>query len=149
MLVHRLKYQGVVAAADRLVDPLLPLLDGAVALVPVPRVLARRWRLGIDPARVIADTLSQRAGLPVVTALAADWWSPRRAGRARADRATPRFSAVGRPPPGSVLVDDVVTTGSTLTAACAALNGVIGRAVCATSSNRPLKSMPGQTDQKQ
>ena len=62
-LVHRLKYQGVGAAAEllgaimaRSVPP------GTSQLVPVPRALVRRGRYGSDPARLLAAAVSRHTG---------------------------------------------------------------------------------------
>ena len=134
-LVHRLKYEGLIAAADLLaaaMDPILP-ADASV-LVPVPRVWARRWRYGVDPAWELARALARRRHLRVVGALRPMPWTPRRAGPAAKRRGVPRFSLRAAVPRGAVLVDDVVTTGVTLAAARRA-SGII-RAVTATSRRR-------------
>jgi predicted amidophosphoribosyltransferase len=134
VLVHRLKYQGLVAAAGPLVEAMAPLLDPIPpALVPVPRALARRWRYGVDPGPELAAALGELMGVPVVAALRPAWWYRSRAGGRSSPRGSPRFTAARPIPPGSVLVDDVVTTGSTLSYAAAALGGV-GGAVTATAA---------------
>ncbi len=134
-LVHRLKYGGLRGAATILAIAMANCLpSGAAALVPVPRARLRRWRHGIDPARELAVALAARSGLPVVAALQAPWWWPRHAGADRDARPPPRFRSTTRAPPGAVLVDDVVTTGSTLTAAARALPpGTVIGAVTATA----------------
>jgi len=132
VLVHRLKYQGLAAAAGPLAEAMAGLLDPLPsALVPVPRVLARRWRYGIDPAPELAAAVGALTGVPVVPALRAGWWHHRRAGRSGSSRDVPRFRSAFEAPAGAVLVDDVVTTGSTLHAAARALGGV-AEAVTAT-----------------
>jgi predicted amidophosphoribosyltransferase len=135
-LVHRLKYWGSAAVADVLAVSVAPLLpDGARALIPVPRVFARRWRYGVDPAIELASAVARRTGLRVVRALRPTLWAPRRAGPAAASRGVPRFTVVAPVPAGSVLVDDVVTTGTTLAAAADATG--VRLAVTATSALRP------------
>jgi predicted amidophosphoribosyltransferase len=117
-LVHRLKYQGVAAAAvplaRRLADVVAEAGDRPGALVPVPRAIIRRGRHGIDPAVVLAGELGRLLAVPVLHALRPGCWWPRHAGKGRG-RLAPRLSRSGvAVPPGSALVDDVVTTGVTL-----------------------------------
>jgi predicted amidophosphoribosyltransferase len=104
-------------------------------LVPVPRVIARRWRYGVDPGRELARALGRRTGLPVADALRPALWTARRAGPAGRHRGIPRFGISGRTPVGAVLVDDVVTTGATLLAAASVCRS--DRAVTVTSAVRP------------
>ena len=118
-LVHHLKYRGVVAAGRILAEAMAPLIPAAAVLVPVVRVGWRRLKYG------------RLTGRPVVGALSAPLWGRARAGGHHGF--APRFRRV-RPVDGDVvLVDDVVTTGSTLVAAAQVLSGVTG-AVTATSS---------------
>jgi predicted amidophosphoribosyltransferase len=134
-LVHRLKYDASPTVSRVLAAAMVPLLPvDAAALVPVPRVTARRWRYGVDPARELATAMAGRSGLPVVHALRPAVWVARRAGPRGRLRGQPRFAAVRSAPGASVLVDDVVTTGATLATAA----GVLGvrRAVVATAAPR-------------
>jgi predicted amidophosphoribosyltransferase len=133
-LVHRLKYRGDPAAARVLAAAVAPLLPAdTTALVPVPRAQLRGWRYGVDPALELARALSG-PGLVVATVLRAGWWWPGHTGRDVEGRRPPRFYPVDAVPSGSVLVDDVVTTGATLRAASRALGGTICRAVSATGA---------------
>lgn len=136
LLIHRLKYEASPRAAGVLAGFLADLVPGdATAVVPVPRAVARRWRYGVDPARELAAALGARIGVPVVTALAPSVWWARRAGDPSRGRGSPRFRAVCPVPQDAVLVDDVITTGTTLAAAGASV-GVM-RAITVTSAVRP------------
>lgn len=123
-MVHLLKYEGIEAPAAVLAREMSLLLPiGVTALVPIPRATARKVRYGSDPALLLARLLGSSTGLPVVRSLAAPLWWPAHAGKARAQRTHPRFRNVRKAPTGSVLVDDVLTTGATVSAA-AAISGI-------------------------
>ncbi|HEX9977855.1 MAG TPA: hypothetical protein VGB41_04415 [Acidimicrobiia bacterium] len=136
LLVHRLKYSAIAAAAAPLADAMAALLvSDCTALVPVPRVTARRWSYGVDPAWELARRVGRIAGVPVVGALGAAVWVRRRAGAAGKRRGSPTFSRVAVVPAGAVLVDDVVTSGITLSRAGEASG--LTRAITATAGLRP------------
>lgn len=131
-LVHDLKYRSVVAVAEVLAAAMAPLLPPAtVVLVPVPRVVVRRVMIGIDPGLELARALGRRGGVPVVSALRPPLWRPGQAGKGRGGRRPTAF-ARHRRVEGAVLIDDVVTTGATLTAAAEVLAGGVVGAVTAT-----------------
>ena len=109
-----------------------PLADALASRSPAPPGAVVTWapttperarRRGFDQAELLARALSRRWRLPARALLR----RPRgtaQAGRRAADRrSTPVFRPVGAVPPVVVLVDDVVTTGATLTAAARALRG--------------------------
>ncbi len=134
LMVHRLKYEAIEPVAVLLARSMRPLLPTAAAgLVPVPRRVVRTWRYGIDQGMALAVALSHETGLPVVPALRAPLLAPRHAGRSRGRRPPPRFGANAPVDRGAVLVDDVLTTGSTLAAAQRATGGAIRWAVTATA----------------
>ena len=115
LLVHRLKYEALAGIADRMAVALEPLLGTeATALVPIPRVTARRWKYGIDPAAALATALARRVEIPVVQCLRAQFYLRRRAGTAASPRGQPSFWLRMPAPVGAVLIDDVVTTGHTV-----------------------------------
>lgn len=136
-LVHRLKYGGIVSAAGMLARAMAPLVPaGTAALVPVPRVLWRRVRYGVDPAWELAGAVSAELGVPVVPALRGAWFGPRHAGRSRSHRRAPMLTIDVPPPPESIVIDDVITTGTTLAAAAAVLPPSVRWAVTGTAAWR-------------
>ena len=132
-LIHEMKYQGVSVHAKALAPLMATCLpEGAVALIPIPRTWARRARFGNDPGRELARQLGAFTGLPVISCLVAPWWASHHAGMPRHVRQGPRFRIRRTAPVGSVLVDDVITTGATLAAAAKLLRVEFG--VTATSA---------------
>ena len=118
-LIHHLKYRGVTAYVGLVADLLEPRLP-RLPVVPVPRALSRRVKYGVDPAREIARALADRLRVPVVDGLARPIHAPRRAGRDHTRSVSPfRSRSVLRSP--VVIVDDVVTTGATVSAAVDAI----------------------------
>ena len=115
-LVHNLKYRRCHGSALVLASAMvrhLPL--DASAIVPVPRSLARRLRYGVDQTAVLATILATERGVPIIRAFGAPvWWRPR-AGLTRSLRGPVAFHRRAPVPAGAVIVDDVLTTGSTLT----------------------------------
>ena len=136
VLVHRLKYEAVVSAGRLLADEgmahLVP--PDATALIPIPRIRWRAIRYGVDPAAQLAARLGALSGLPVVDSLVPALYGRRHAGRVVSQRDAPVFGVTGSAPAGSVLVDDVLTTGITLETAAAALGAPVVAAVTATVS---------------
>lgn len=135
-LVHLLKYQGMTVAADALAAGVADRIpSGAAALVPVPRATLRRVRHGIDPAVALARGVGRLTGIPVVEAIGARLWWPRHAGRDRLARGSPGFRLRGSVPGRAFLVDDVLTTGATLSSA-AEVSGVVS-AITGTCAGIP------------
>jgi predicted amidophosphoribosyltransferase len=135
VLVRRLKYEGVRAAAHPLAEAMAARVPNPRGvLVPVPRVIARAWRYGIDPARELAKAYGRLVGLPVAEVLAPGLWTARHAGKPRGARQAVTFRsrrAIG----GQVIViDDVLTTGRTLEAAATVLRPI--GAITATGAGR-------------
>jgi predicted amidophosphoribosyltransferase len=113
------------------------LLGGAV--VPVPPSHARRRRRGFDPAGELAAALAANLDAELVPCLARHG-SGHQVGRARAERIRhpPRIEAVAPAPRSVLLVDDVLTTGATLTACAAALRAAGAKRVVALTFTRRL-----------
>lgn len=120
------------ALVERGMIDLLP--SWAAALIPVPRVRWRRARFGVDPAVILAGLLARHTGLAVVDVLRPATVGPTHAGRGRALRTPPRYRLRHACPDGSILVDDVVTTGGTLCAAAATVGPAARMALTATIS---------------
>jgi predicted amidophosphoribosyltransferase len=110
---------GWMAAA--LVDRAPPPTGATVTWAPT--TAARRRARGFDQAELLARALARRWGLPV-RALLQRRPGPAQAGRAaRGRHEHPGFEVRTGSPAAVVLVDDVATTGTTLTAAARALRG--------------------------
>jgi predicted amidophosphoribosyltransferase len=124
-LVAKLKFGGRLALAGlaaEAIDSSAPAGLLAGTLVPVPASpLRRAWR-GFDPAEQIAVALARRRGLRLFRALRREP-GPRQVGRTRRARIAdpPRVHPARSAPPTAIVLDDVSTTGATLSACAAAL----------------------------
>jgi predicted amidophosphoribosyltransferase len=124
-VVHGLKYGRRLTLARVAAEAMLRALpdwESAAAIVPVPPGPWRwRWR-GFDPAEEIAIALCEIAGLPLEACLRRAR-GPRQVGRPRFERLAdpPRVWLGGEAPASALLVDDVWTTGATLSACALAL----------------------------
>ena len=128
-LARSLKFEGALLAADAMAAQIAANapagLLAACVLVPVPLHPARLRRRGYNQAALLARALGVRAGLPVADVLERRGGRGTQVGRGRAARLEGLAGVVrlreGSPAPARVLlVDDVITTGATLTA-CAQL----------------------------
>ncbi len=141
-LVAALKFRRLLPVAELMADRihwLAPahLLSGAI--VPVPPAPSRLRRRGFDPAGELAAALAERLELPLEPCLARRG-GRRQVGRRRSERLgqPPRIHATGTVPRSVLLLDDVLTTGATLTACAQALRAAGAARVCAVTFARRL-----------
>lgn len=130
-LVTALKNRGrrdlVPWLADRLCVRASPPQGAVVTWAPTGT--SRRRARGFDQAELLARALARRWGLPCERLLVRQR-GPAQAGRTAPERrANPAFAAPRRCPHVVVLVDDVTTTGATLTAAARAVRASGARSV--------------------
>ena len=134
-LVGRTSASGAASGGPGSAPPGAPLWTGSLHVVPVPSTPAARRRRGADLVRLLAAGVTEgftAGGLPALTA-------PVLRRRAAADQVGLGARARGGNTSGialrrqvdvcgrwHVLVDDVVTTGSTLAACCRALEAAGG-----------------------
>jgi predicted amidophosphoribosyltransferase len=137
-LVARIKYRRAHAAVGWLADGMArvvgPPLPDAVTWAPTtPR---RRRERGFDHAELLARGVARALHRPVLRLLTRPD-GPAQTGRPAAERRTgPRFGSVGGAPSAVLLVDDVATTGATLSAAAGALRSAGAETVLAVTAAR-------------
>lgn len=122
---------------DRFIEAPVPDL----AIVAVPAHPARRRSRGFDPAELLARALARRSGLPLAASLRRCAGAQRQLGadrQTRRDAARLGFEARGPAPLTAILVDDVHTTGATLSACAHALKRAGAQRVVALTWARTL-----------
>jgi predicted amidophosphoribosyltransferase len=141
-VVARVKYRGARAALPWLTGAIVETLTpvSAVACVDIvtwaPTSRERRRRRGFDPAELLARAVARRLGVRCAGLLERAPGPPQ-TGRAGADRRRgPSYSTRRPVPPIVLVVDDVATTGATLTAASVALRRGGARVVLAVTAAR-------------
>lgn len=141
-LVVSLKFRRLLPVAGemagRIVRRAPPALLSGV-LVPVPTAPLRALGRGFDPAAELAAALAELSGMEVSSCLARSG-AGRQVGKRRAQRLgqPPRLRLRGGAPPSALLVDDVLTTGATLSACARALRGGGAIRVAAITFTRRL-----------
>lgn len=141
-LVAALKFRRLLPVAGLMAERvhwLAPahLLSGAI--VPVPASPTRLRRRGFDPAAELAAALAERLETEPRPCLRRRGGA-RQVGRRRADRLghPPRIEALAAAPRSVLLVDDVLTTGATLTACAQALRQAGAKRIVAITFARRL-----------
>ena len=119
-LVHRLKYGNAKYLANTLSQYLLDVLllsdwhADCITFVPIHK--SRERKRGYNQAELLAKALAERVDLPCVNLLEKSVKTPNQAKlnrAARLENIKNSFSAVQKPPEHVILIDDVMTTGST------------------------------------
>lgn len=131
-LLHKFKYQGHYWLAAPLARLLAESIDEpAPCLIPVPMHWRRRWVRGFNHSTVLANALASQLERPCLdNALIRTRATQQQQGlsrKARLSNLKDAFNIHGDLPSHVALVDDVVTTGATLTELCRLLkaHGVI------------------------
>ena len=127
--IYDFKFKGETARAPSLAGLLADacgMLGTGVVLVPVPMHAKRRRQRGYDQVGILANAVGKQAGLPVIEALAKNRETVTQVGLSASERSLNLIDAfVVRPgvalPDQVILIDDVATTGSTLSECARAL----------------------------
>lgn len=143
-LVARLKYRNARSSLRWLAAGMARLLgDTPLDLVTwAPTSAARRRERGFDQAELLARRVAAVLGHPCHPGLVR-YRGPPQTGRSRADRWSgprlgPHPSVIGQRPARVVVVDDVITTGASLSAAGRALRGVgVGTVIGLAAARTP------------
>ena len=141
-LITALKFRRLLPVAGTMAERIAWLAPASLlsgAIVPVPSGRLRSLDRGFDPAGEIAAALSARTGVPLRPCLARSDFGRQLGGR-RAQRIgrPPHVDLRGEAPRSVLLVDDVLTTGATLSACARALRGGGAiRVVAITFTRRP------------
>jgi predicted amidophosphoribosyltransferase len=124
-LVTALKFRRLLPVADLIADRIQWLAPSTIlsgTIVPVPTAPLRSALRGFDPAAEIAAALAERTELPLEACLVRRGGG-RQVGKRRAQRIghPPVIQARGKVPRSVLLIDDVLTTGATLSSCARAL----------------------------
>jgi predicted amidophosphoribosyltransferase len=124
-LIAALKFGRLLPVAELMADRIQWLAPATVlsgTIVPVPTAPLRSAIRGFDPAAEIAKALAERTQLPLSACLRRSGGG-RQLGKRRAQRIghPPVIQARGQVPRSVLLIDDVLTTGATLSACARAL----------------------------
>jgi predicted amidophosphoribosyltransferase len=141
-LVGALKFRRLLPVAEVMADRIHWLAPGHLlggVVVPVPPAPPRLRRRGFDPAGELAGALATRLGTEKVTCLARRG-AGHQVGKRRADRIghPPQIESIAESPRSVLLIDDVLTTGATLTACATALRAAGAKRIVALTFTRRL-----------
>lgn len=150
-VVHALKYRGwshlAELCAASMAEPLKERAPSLDAIVPVPLHRARLRERGFNQSVLLAQAVGDRLGIPVVEALVRTRPTRSQVGLGRAARkrnVDGAFTVAATVRPGSVLalVDDVATSGATLSAAATTLIAAGASRVLAVTFALALEGPP-------
>lgn len=120
-----------------------------VAVVPIPTTPWRRIARGVDHAAILARGVARETGAELIAALGRrhrpTQWSVAPSQRRRNVAGSFRWRGVGQRLIGKrlvLVVDDVRTTGATLTEACKTIRRGLGEIAARTSGNAGREAMP-------
>lgn len=151
-LIHLYKYGRIKTLARPLGDFLaaaLPRDQEFDAMVPVPLHWRRKWKRGFNQSELLARAIARRTGIPVVNALRRPHATLMQAGLSNTNRRRNVVAAFQCKRPGTVggkrvlLIDDVMTTGSTAAACALALKRAGARKVALLTVARVDRRMDG------
>lgn len=154
VLINKLKFERAKAAARvlaELLDERLPLLPENTLLVPVPTVRSHIRQRGYDQVELITRHLARIREMPIVRALERTghdtFHKLDRAGRQRVSKQAFRLSSsYGVPPDATLLlIDDIITTSTTMNAAAQALSPLGVPVWAAAVAYQPLSGSPLST----
>lgn len=141
-LVAALKFRRLLPVADLIADRIQWLAPSTIlsgTIVPVPTAPLRSALRGFDPAAEIAAALARRTELPVQACLSRKGGG-RQVGKRRSERIghPPLIQARGQVPRSVLLIDDVLTTGATLSSCARALRSAGAIRIVAITFTRRL-----------
>jgi predicted amidophosphoribosyltransferase len=141
-LVGALKFRRLLPVAELMADRIQWLAPGHLlggVVVPVPAAPPRLRSRGFDPAGELAAVLAAKLEVELSPCLARRGLG-HQVGRRRAERISrpPQIEAIAEAPRSVLLVDDVLTTGATLTSCAMALRGAGAKRVMALTFTRRL-----------
>jgi predicted amidophosphoribosyltransferase len=142
-LVVALKFRRLLPVAGLMADRIERLAPVALEggeVVPVPTASVRSLLRGFDPAVEIATALAGRSGAVLRASCLRRVGAGRQVGRRRADRlgGPPRIEVRGPVPRSVLLVDDVLTTGATVSSCARALRGAGALRIVAITFSRRM-----------